>query len=186
MKWRPVLSAAWLSMALIGPAAAGDGHATWLPDRVFAQIGIADAARSTVIGANWAPLLERSWIGGQTDVFWEASFGRWKGEASPIHPHAQWFTQVGLTPVLRWQLADDTGWFLEAGIGANVIFPTYSRQRKRFSTAFNFGDHIGVGLRFGESHQHELALRVQHFSNGGIRLPNPGENFRQLRYTWTL
>ena len=28
---------------------------------------------------------------------------------------------------------------------------------------------------------HELALRVQHYSNAGIRHPNPGENFVQLR-----
>lgn len=174
-------------MALAGPATAEEDRSPWLPDRVFVQTGMAEAARSTVVGANWTPFLERSLIGGQANVFWEASFGRWHGEADGIHPRAQWVTQVGLTPVLRWR--PDVGgdrWFAEAGIGANVISPAYRRHSKQFSTAFNFGDHIAVGWRFGDSNQHEIAFRLQHFSNCGIRLPNPGENFRQLRFTWSI
>ena len=33
------------------------------------------------------------------------------------------------------------------------------------------------------SPQEKLALRIQHFSNGSIKKPNPGENFIQLRYS---
>ena len=33
---------------------------------------------------------------------------------------------------------------------------------------------------FSEALRHELALRVQHFSNAGIKRPNPGENFLQF------
>ena len=33
-----------------------------------------------------------------------------------------------------------------------------------------------------QGYRHELALRLQHFSNAGIKHPNPGENFVQLRY----
>jgi hypothetical protein len=74
-------------------------------------------------------------------------------------------------------------WFAEIGIGANVILPVYRSKEKRFSTTFNFGDHFAIGRQFGAQHQHELALRIQHFSNGGIDEPNPGENFLQLRYS---
>ena len=51
---------------------------------------------------------------------------------------------------------------------------------------FNFGDHLAVGRSFGVQREHELALRVQHFSNGGIKEPNPGETFLQLRYVYRL
>jgi len=48
----------------------------------------------------------------------------------------------------------------------------------------NFGDHIALGLRLGDRQEHELQLRVEHFSNAGLRKPNPGENFGQVRYVW--
>jgi hypothetical protein len=75
------------------------------------------------------------------------------------------------------------GWFLEGGIGANLLLPVYQTADKRFSTTFNFGDHLGIGRRFGREFAHEWALRIQHFSNAGIKHPNPGENFLQLRYS---
>jgi hypothetical protein len=37
-------------------------------------------------------------------------------------------------------------------------------------------------LSFGPADEDEIALRVQHYSNGGIKQPNPGINFLQLRY----
>lgn len=161
------------------------------PDQVFAQIGVANAARSQVAGAAWGADWQAEWLGGRATLQWEATFGQWIGErddgAGGTSATRTWATQVGLTPVLRWRpMGADGGWFVEGGIGANLILPSYRRQDKRFSTAFNFGDHLAVGWRFGERRQHELALRIQHFSNGGIRLPNPGENFRQLRYTLHL
>ncbi|WP_280151352.1 acyloxyacyl hydrolase [Piscinibacter sp. XHJ-5] len=52
---------------------------------------------------------------------------------------------------------------------------------RRLSTVFNFGDHVALGHRFGEQQRHELAFRIQHFSNAGLRKPNPGENFVQVR-----
>jgi hypothetical protein len=96
-------------------------------------------------------------------------------------------TQVGLTPTLRIAPAYASGqWFAELGIGANVILPLYHNADKRFSTNFNFGDHLGVGREFGSSHTHVVTLRLEHFSNGGAKHPNPGENFYQLRYAFSL
>ena len=70
--------------------------------------------------------------------------------------------------------------------GVNVLAPLYRSRDKRFSTAFNFGDHVGIGVQLGDDHGQELSLRLQHFSNAGIKDPNPGENFVQLRYTARL
>jgi lipid A 3-O-deacylase len=95
-----------------------------------------------------------------------------------------WVTQAGVTPVVRWHPPSWGGdWYVEGGIGANLLLPIYRSRDKRFSTAFNFGDHIAIGRRFGPSRQHEMALRIQHFSNAGIKDPNPGEDFVQLRYS---
>ncbi len=92
-------------------------------------------------------------------------------------------THFGVTPVWRWYPQGQSDrWFLEAGIGANLLAPVYRNRDKRFSTTFNFGDHLAVGWYFGPQRRHELALRLQHFSNAGIKQPNPGEDSVQLRY----
>ena len=63
-----------------------------------------------------------------------------------------------------------------------TIATTTSTPSKTFSTRFNFASHLGVGVRLGAQQQHEWLLRVQHVSNAGLKKPNPGENFLQLRY----
>ena len=96
-----------------------------------------------------------------------------------------WLGQLGLVPVFRYRLDGPwSKWFGEIGVGLTLTSTAYETQRRRFSTTFNFGDHVAVGRSFGDSDQHELALRVQHFSNAGIREPNSGVNFVQLRYSY--
>lgn len=93
------------------------------------------------------------------------------------------YAQVGLVPVLRYRFDQGrSDWFAEGGIGVSYFNGLYQRGDKRFSTRFNFYDTIGVGRSFGARRQHELSLRVGHVSNAGIKEPNPGENFFQLRY----
>lgn len=168
----PCLVLSMLS-ALATQAAAGE-------HRTFAHLqgGIAEDTHSLIIGAS------RDWQ-------WEKQYryghvsGQWQGEVGLWHSDRANSTQVGLTPALRWRpRAWREGWFLEGGIGLNVIFPKYGTRRKAFSTTFNFGDHIALGKRFGVRHQHEWSIRVQHFSNARIEQPNPGENFLQFRYAW--
>jgi lipid A 3-O-deacylase len=136
-----------------------------------------------VVGLTWSSTRQRQVAGGVAGLYWEASFGRWASDSGTARSSSAWVTQVSITPLLRWHPGGDNQHrFLEGGIGVNVLMPIYRSRDKRFSTAFNFGDHLAMGLRFGETKQHELALRLQHFSNAGIKHPNPGENFVQLRY----
>lgn len=167
-------------------ALAADGQRSgWLPDAVFIQPGLAESARSLIAGVSWPPVWHRQFAQGRAEVYWEASFGRWVGQRDADRVHSRWVTQLELAPVVRWQPAGDgPQGFVEGGIGASIVTPTYHRQAKAFSTAFNFGDHVAIGWRFGEAGQHEIAFRLQHFSNADIKQPNPGENFRQLRYTY--
>jgi len=74
------------------------------------------------------------------------------------------------------------GRFFEGGVGVTFTTNVYETDRKRFSTSFNFGDHLALGRNFGARREHELSLRFEHYSNAGIKHPNPGENFVQLRY----
>jgi hypothetical protein len=97
-------------------------------------------------------------------------------------------TQVGLTPLWRQALPRTSThqWFVEFGTGVNLIGPLYKTVGKRFSTSLNFGTQVGIGLAFGERREHELSLRLEHFSNAGLGDPNPGEDFVQLRYLRSL
>jgi lipid A 3-O-deacylase len=95
----------------------------------------------------------------------------------------QALTQLGVLPLLRLRFdGGRSAWFVEGGIGVSVMDKIYRTQAKEFSTSFNFTDAVGVGRSFGADRRHELSLRFSHISNGGIREPNPGENFLQLRY----
>src|SRR5262245_12968219 len=158
----------------------------WMPDKAFAQVGVAEDARMAVVGATWDVPALRGFALDNASGYVEASFGRWVSDVNDGTRSSAWVTQVGITPVLRWHPFQSPRWFTEAGIGVNLLAPIYRSTDKRFSTAFNFGDHVGIGVQFGDGFRQELSLRLQHFSNAGIKDPNPGENFLQLRYTTHL
>jgi len=181
---KAVLAVAFLLASSATIASAAEfSFETLVPSATFAQLGVAEHTDALVVGAtwDWPWRIERDW--GVVTGYWEASFGRWSSRAADGVHSTAWVTQFGVTPVLRlhprgWQ----QGWFVEAGIGANLVTPLYRSRDKRFSTKFNLGDHVAVSREFGAKREHEIALRFQHFSNGGIEHPNPGENFVQLRY----
>jgi lipid A 3-O-deacylase len=176
-----------LLLASSGALAATPRHPEsrpWVPDTLFAQVGAAEKATSAyTVGATWNWNWNRRYRFGLVTGYTEATVGRWETEDPGAG--SNWFTQVGITPVLRlYPPIGDNRWFAEVGIGANYISPAYQTEGKRFSTEFNFGDHAAFGRILGDRRQASVALRIQHFSNGGIDAPNPGENFAQLRYSY--
>jgi lipid A 3-O-deacylase len=181
LRWCAQLASCCFATLVVAESAhAADGFA---PSRLFVQAGAAEQAQMLVFGAVWDWRWQKPLSGGLLTGYWELSFGRWSSQADPNGNSSAWVTQLGVTPVLRWFPGADTArWFVEAGIGANVLAPIYRSRDKRFSTAFNFGDHLAVGWYLGAEQRQEISLRVQHFSNAGIKHPNPGENFLQLRY----
>jgi lipid A 3-O-deacylase len=96
----------------------------------------------------------------------------------------QGLTQLVLLPSLRMRL--DRGrspWYIELGIGASWLGEPFETPDKRFSTRWNFYDVLGMGYSFGgPDGKQELGLRWTHTSNAGIRKPNPGQDFLQLRF----
>lgn len=166
--------------------AGGALAADLLPTAAFMQLGAGRATDTAAIGLNWLWPRQWPWAGGEVSGYWELSLGRW---ASPNARggDAAWVSQFGITPVLRWRpSAERRDWFVEGGIGVNVVSPVYRNRHESFSTIFNFGDHLAVGRNFGADGAHEVALRIQHFSNAGLSEPNPGANFVQLRYAYTF
>jgi lipid A 3-O-deacylase len=167
----------WLALAM--PA-----HAqSWLPDGAFVQFGHAvNDTRTLNAGATWQ--WQRRWplLGGVLGGYWDVALGHWRSPSSSGSQQAI-VTQLSVTPAWRWRPGGgSSAWFAEAAIGFTAISPIYQNGDRHFSTAFNFADHIAIGRNLDARGHHELALRYEHFSNGGIRRPNPGENFWQLRY----
>jgi len=170
-----------LMILTTGCAFAESAGVDWKPSTVFVQLGAAEHGQEATVGGTWDLPWRRDFDGCVLSGYLEGAIGRWNGNGE--NASNVWFTQLGVTPVLRVQPRSwPRGLFAEAGIGANVIVPVYHNDTKHFSTTFNFGDHLAIGWQFGEEQRNEVALRLQHFSNAGIREPNPGENFVQLRY----
>jgi hypothetical protein len=119
--------------------------------------------------------------------FWDLSAGRW-------NPHAnsganQEVNDISITPVWRvYPRNVSSGFtpFAEAAVGFHYLSHHDIYNGRQMSTYFQFGDHVGAGVAWGEQQQWEALMRIQHLSNAGIHNPNPGINFIQLRlaYWW--
>ncbi len=171
---------------LTGGTFAAQDSAFFAPDAAFAQLGAADTTYGATAGLNWHWGREFHLGSARIGGYWEASVSQWSYPSADVRRTAG-LVQLGVIPVFRWRPGQGTSpWFGEAGIGATLTTVAYQTDRKRFSTRFNFGDHLAVGRSFGLTRAHELSLRFEHFSNAGIKQPNPGENFVQLRYLYKL
>lgn len=169
---------------LAGLCNVASAQSPFAPSGVFIQAGTAGSTHGFTSGLTWN--WNRQWdlAGGKLGGLWELSLSRWSYPTMDGRSEA-WLGQVGVVPTFRYRPAEGSSpWFIEFGIGASLTTTVYETQRKRFSTSFNFADHIGIGRNFGDSGRHELSLRVEHFSNASIKRPNPGENFAQLRYSY--
>jgi lipid A 3-O-deacylase len=165
-------------------AGVASAQSAFSPSGMFVQLGTAGSTHGFTSGLTWDWSRQWDLVGGKLGGYWELSLSRWSYPTMDGRSEA-WLGQVGIVPTFRYRAAEGTSpWFVELGIGASLTTAVYETQRKRFSTSFNFADRIGVGRNFGASGQHELSLRVEHFSNAGIKRPNPGENFAQLRYSY--
>lgn len=173
MNTLPTLAIAALLSAVTLPAKAVDGIALSAgagPDGDITQVSVIWDWES-----KW--FTEGDW---QLGGYWEASVSTIKGDGPS--PQNRLYG-IGVTPVFRLEpkaIGPFTPFF-EVGIGIHNFSGTRIHGEKVFGTAFEFGDHIGVGFRFGNAGQHDLAYRFKHFSNAGLGGENPGINFHELR-----
>ena len=173
-----------LGAVLLAIAGRVDAQASATPTSIFLQAGTTGNTHGFTAGVTWDWARQWTLGGGRVAGYWEASVSEWSYLAADARRTA-WLGQVGLIPVFRYRPAGGASpWFFEAGVGLTLTTSLYETDRKRFSTSFNFADHLTVGRNFGQYSEHEWSLRLQHFSNGGIKHPNPGEDFIQLRYAY--
>ncbi len=94
---------------------------------------------------------------------------------------------AGLTPTVTFRSHKKCGFrpFVEMGVGFHYLSDKQVGP-KDFSTRFQFGDHIGLGVEFGKRYSYKLAYQFQHLSNAGIAAPNPGINFHLLSMGFKL
>ncbi|HZE60570.1 MAG TPA: acyloxyacyl hydrolase [Burkholderiales bacterium] len=126
------------------------------------------------LGLQWKQ--EPAWLAGHRtwSLYWDTAIGAWEGDTGSL-------TEGILTPTFRY--GHEHGPYLDGGIGFHVLSETRISSTVEFSTRFQFGDHVGAGYRFG---RHDLSMRIQHLSNAGIKNPNPGINFLQIRLQYWM
>lgn len=127
------------------------------------------------------PTSRLAWLprkAGPLSLHWDVSMTHWRVNR-PSSGHRA-FTQLAALGVWRHTLGgSQSRWFAELGVGGAVFDRLYHGASRRFSTAFQFVETIGVGYALSKGS--ELSLRYSHLSNGSIKKPNPGEDLVRLR-----
>jgi len=164
-----------------GPAAAVDG--------VSVEYGKSDSTNSDVqlyrVGVQWD--WNKRWLDGGNwhfGGFWDVSLGYW--DNSSIGKTNSSLTEIGLTPTFRFQQNNPGEYapYLEGAVGFHFLSHTSVSTQRMFGSSFQFGDHVGFGVRFGPKGAYDIGYRYQHLSNAGIKEPNQGINYNQIRFQY--
>ena len=174
-----------LRVLLAGACAAGlpAAHAfDWKPDGASLQAGGGGNGTSMAgVGIVWDWDFQRMRRKAELTAHTEVMLNHWRYNA--LGSGHDSLTQVVVLPSLRMRLSRGASpYFIELGIGASWMDQDFETSRKRFGSRWNFYDMMGIGRSFGEEHEHELGLRWVHVSNAGLKRPNPGQDFIQVRY----
>jgi lipid A 3-O-deacylase len=117
--------------------------------------------------------------------YWEPAIGFWQGKSRFGDKQIY---ELALTPNFRLEKKSNSSWsaYAEYGLGIHLITGHHVSDRRDLGSNYHFGNHIGVGLRFGAHNEFDVGYRLQHLSNAGLRQPNLGINFNilHLRYSY--
>ena len=165
--------AAWFVCALPGTPA--HGMDSIVPDGAALTTGRGNDVSVYGLALNWnfsRPILETADNVLGVRLVGQAAY--WHGDQRPTPNGSLW--DFSLTPVLRWTAAAEGSLrpFVEGGVGVNLLTATRINNRRRFSTAFQFGEQVGGGVAFGPGGRYELVVYLQHVSNARIKEPNCG------------
>lgn len=156
---------------------AGLQASSYAADSISFEAATGNKTHMARIGAQWD--WDNKWLesnGSHLGAYWDLTLAQWRGSKYQNRPDAsQNITDIGITPVFRFQRDNKTGAYAEGGIGAHLLSHAYDNNGRTLSTAFQFGSHLGLGYVFANTL--DLGLKIQHFSNGGIKHPNNGVNF---------
>ena len=141
----------------------------------------ADSYRAARLGLNWqtAPLWHYAFKNGVSRLDLTAELGVAYWQANHDRQPAQVW-QLNAIPLFRYWADPSQPVFWEFGIGP-TMFSQVHFSDENISTAYQFGDHLGVGYQ--TSNGNRWSLRLSHFSNADMKKPNPGLNLLQVTYT---
>jgi lipid A 3-O-deacylase len=115
---------------------------------------------------------------GRIDLTPEFGVAYWRAHDGQ-QPSSVW--QLSAIPMFRWWIGQSQRFYIEAGVGPTVFNRT-SFAGKNYATAFQFGDHIGMGYLLDRHSR--VGVRVSHYSNADIKTPNPGMEVIQATYSY--
>ena len=135
----------------------------------------------------WRPTtldIDTTWLG-DVDVYLEGSVNFWRYSQNGDSETDTNFT-VALTPVIIKRLgtiSDQYPVYLEAGIGLSVVSDQHFAG-KDIGSHYQFEDKLGLIIDLDESEKltQQVAVRLIHYSNGGLNNDNPGLDFLNLAY----
>jgi lipid A 3-O-deacylase len=153
------------------------------PAGVFVEGGEGDhAMHAASLGVVWPWSWQHATASGAWSGYTEAYLSRWRARETDGHAD---FDHLGVVPMLRFRGRHGASpWFVEGGIGLIYMDRLFTTPKKQFTTRLNFADTLGVGRNFGTRGQHEVTLRFTHFSNAGLKRPNPGQNLLRVKYAY--
>jgi len=162
--------------------------------RIFIAAMLLAAATSAAAEAQLGAIFGRSTESKETDIvrlFYRHPLPAREEWWMPTH--AQLGASVWRVPDIRgstrrfdlnatsiWRSDKPWGYF-EAGFGGYLLSKTVNSPEHRLPSSFQFGSHLGAGLRLGE--RSTLGIAIQHLSNAGLKQPNGGIDLVLLQYT---
>ncbi len=169
----PALLGAALALLMSQSASAADSAS--------AEFATGNKTKMARIGLQWD--WNKQWMqsnGTHVGGYWDATLAQWRGNKFQGTDGAyQNLIDIGITPVFRFQSDSRKGLYAEGGIGIHLLSGLYDNNGRKFPTVLQFGDHIGVG--YVTESGVDISLKIQHFSNGSIKRPNPGVNYAVLK-----
>jgi len=158
----------------VGVADRNHGHEP-VENAYVTRLGVRGPIFSAETASSW------NWRG-----FWEVEAGYWRwDDKGPRRQNTDQLGELAIAPVFRLERAADLDSgvrpFVEVAIGVHGISETWISGRD-LSSNFHFGSHAGAGWYFGKNDRYELGLHIQHLSNAGIEVPNPGINFVLIKF----
>ena len=131
------------------------------------------ATRLTVSYRLERTLLQRE--GWRSETTWELSGGYHR----TLHGRGPNEYDLAATLVVAGSRAGSP-WYLEAGTGP-ALFTSATVYGKPIGGRLHMGTLFGIGYRLGQDGRTQIGYRYHHFSNAGVRRPNPGLNAGGLR-----
>lgn len=108
----------------------------------------------------------------------EAQLQRWQARVAGGERAHAWV--AGIMGFARYAPEFCSRCFVDAGIGAFGIDDRAALSSRPTGSNFTFAEQIGAGIYLDRQQRSELRIGWAHFSNAGVRRPNPGYDFIQV------